>query len=212
MAQLENYDTASPIQIINGLVTTERSGLGKWGPQSRNGLYEFCRDMYGELNYHKACNDDAELTFIEIGAYAGESTIMFSMIADKVIAIDPWRNGYDDDDLSSHILPMEHVFESFLARTKCLDNRCKYKVAKDIEVIDSFKDNTVDAVYVDSIHKLGPCRDTINRWLPKICNNGYMCGHDFCGYWGEVVDAVLESIGVPDKVFKDGSWYKKIHK
>lgn len=144
---------------------------------------------------------------VEIGCYAGETTSIFSMIADEVIAIDPWVNGYDDDDLCSTAFPMKDVEESFNARTVHLGNVTKLKTTSEKVSLNDFP---IDAVYIDAVHKLKPVRDDILRWKNRITQGGYICGHDFTGYWGEVVDAVLETIGLPDVRFKDGSWAKQI--
>lgn len=199
----KNYDPASPIQLINGIVTTERSGIGKWGAQSKEGLIDFCMQL------RKVMPRDFKMA--EIGCYAGESTVAFAMIAGTVYAVDPWKNGYDDDDLSSSIFPMEQVKASFAYRVQGFHNICIIPDTSESDC-EKTRDEFLDFVYLDAIHKIGPMRDDINRWLPKIKDGGYIGGHDFCGYWGEVVDAVLETVGLPDFRTKDGSWYKQIRR
>lgn len=198
----KNYDPASPIQIINDLVTTERSGLGKWGLQSRTGLIDFCQWMRVTLPQGMS-------RVVEVGAYAGESTCMFALVCDELIVVDPWVNGYDKDDLTSQAFPMSNVKYSFDERIKGFKN---IKVRKETseEAAKKIEDGSRDLVYLDAIHKIGEVRDDIVRWIPKIRKGGYIAGHDFCGFWGEVVDAVLETVGLPDERFKDGSWVKKI--
>lgn len=197
----KNYDDASPIQLIEGIVTTERSGLGTWGAQSQEGLMDFCDTMKTKL--------PPNFTMVEIGCYAGESTQLFSQYAGKVYAVDPWVNGYDEEDLSSGIYKMSLVETSFDIRTAECTNVHKLKMT-DEEAEKWFKDEKVDLIYYDAVHKLGPARAALKRWLPHIKNGGYIAGHDFCGYWGEVVDAVLEAIGLPHIRTKDGSWAKKV--
>ena len=203
MSDRENYNEPSPIRIIDGLVTTERSGLGKWGEQSKNGLSRFCNILKKLL--HK------NFTMIEIGSYAGESTIEFAKIAGKVYAVDPWVNGYDPNDLSSSAFDMSIVEKSFNKRTEKYSNIRKLKMtSKTAE--KWFKNEKVDIVYIDAIHKIAAVRDDINRWKRHINHFGFIAGHDFCGYWGEVVDAILETIGLPDYRTKDGSWMKLIER
>ncbi len=197
----KNYDPASPIQLINDIVTTERSGIGKWGLQSKEGLLDFCFWLRSVM--------PKGFSMAEVGCYAGESTVAFAMIAGNVYAIDPWKNGYDDDDLSSSIFPMELVEASFAHRIQGFHNIYPVVATSERAALET-QDGSLDVVYLDAIHKLGPMRDDINRWLPKIKKGGYIAGHDFCGYWGEVVDAILETIGLPDIRFKDGSWAKHI--
>ena len=42
----------------------------------------------------------SNLTMVEIGSYAGESTEIFAFNKkfERVYAVDPWENGYDDED------------------------------------------------------------------------------------------------------------------
>jgi hypothetical protein len=72
-------------------------------------------------------------------------------------------------------------------------------------------DRTLDFVYIDSIHSFGHvCRD-IDLWLPKIRPNGLIGGHDYSpGEWPGVVKAVKVKFGVPDEVFSDTSWVKRV--
>ncbi len=202
MPQLDNYNEASPIQLINGIVTTERSGLGPWGKDSQKGFYEFCLWIGRRLSRPS--------TIVEIGCYAGESTKSFALIGDNIIAVDPWINGYDDNDLSSYCINMNTVEHSFDVRTLNISNITKV-VDTSINYCARTQNNSVDLVYLDAIHKLIHSRNDILRWIPKIKPGGYISGHDFCGYWGEVVDAVLETVGLPDVRFKDGSWAKQIN-
>lgn len=200
MPRRDNYDGASPIQMIGDLVTTERTGIGQWGLQSRKGLLEFCRWMREVI---------PNARIAEIGCYAGESTSAFGLVADEVVAIDPWVNGYDKDDLSSEAIPMTSVEYSFDQRIKGYNNIKKYKMTSE-EAVKLFEIESFDLVYIDAIHKIGPCRADIERWIDMVRPNGYIAGHDFCGYWGEVVDAVLETVGLPDVRFCDGSWAKML--
>jgi hypothetical protein len=200
---MKNYDPASPIQNINGLITTERSGLGKWGPKSRAGLIEFCQWMRVKLPQGMS-------RVVEVGAYAGESSCLFAMVCDELVVVDPWVNGYDKDDLSSHAHPMIDVMSSFNQRMSGFRN-VKVRRETSEEAAKWISDGSCDLVYLDAIHKIGEVRDDINRWIPKLRKGGYIAGHDFDGYWGEVVNAVLETVGVPDVRFRDGSWAKKIN-
>lgn len=197
----KGYDPASPIQVINGLVTTERSGIGKWGAQSHEGFLEYCRIM-SRLTPENSI-------VAEVGCYAGESTLVFSHCFGRVFAIDPWENGYDDDDLCSHAIPMGLVEASFDKRMQYSTNMKKLKMTSE-EAAAGMDDGCLDLVYVDAIHKIGDARDDYLRWIKKIRKGGYIGGHDFCGFWGEVVDAVLEAVGLPDIRTKDGSWAKQI--
>jgi hypothetical protein len=72
-------------------------------------------------------------------------------------------------------------------------------------------DKTLDFVYIDSIHSFRHvCRD-IDLWLPKIRPNGLIGGHDYASKeWPGVVRAVNLKLGIPDEVFSDTSWVKRV--
>lgn len=185
------------------LIRTERSGSGKYGHQSAKGLFEFCSHLRNIL--------PKDFTMAEIGCYAGESTLLFCYSAGKVYAIDPWVNGYDDTDASSFLHDMSIVKKSFDIRTKHCTNLITC-INTSEEEAKLHLDNSFDFVYIDAHHSYESCKNDIITWLPKIKTDGYIGGHDFCGRWGKIVDAVLETIGLPDFRTQDGSWLKKVSK
>jgi len=182
-----------PIQIINGLITTERGVLES---STRKGLQQLANTMV-DLGY-TSC--------VEIGAYAGEGTEIFAEVFDTVTVIDPWKNGYDKEDLSSEMYDMELVYKSYCKRTEKFDNIIEYDTSD--QCIKDTPDSSIDFVYIDAIHKCGPVKDELWKWLRKITPDGAIGGHDFTGYWGEVVDAIIDTIGLPEYIFEDKSWVK----
>lgn len=69
-------------------------------------LIAFCKEI-----------SDIPISFlVEIGSYVGDSTKVFAMNFDKVVAIDPWENGYDDSDASSYRYSMTVVESQFDSR------------------------------------------------------------------------------------------------
>lgn len=141
---------------------------------------------------------------VELGCYVGDSTEIFAKHFDIVHAVDPWVNGYDDNDAASfqHIMAkIEAQFDEMAAKYKSI---VKYKMTSE-EALDAFKDQSVDLVYVDALHTYRGARDDIARYLPKIRPGGWLCGHDYQQRFAGVIKAVDEA-GGPDKVFKDTSW------
>lgn len=183
-----------PIKVINGLITTER---GIPTSITHQGLKDLC----------ELVTDKDTGTAIEIGAYAGEGTVILAERFERVITIDPWINGYDNEDASSHMFNMDDVKKSFLKRIEPFDNIIPIS-GTSADALGMFEDNSIELVYIDAIHRCGPVKNEIWNWLRKVKNDGIIGGHDFCGYWGEVVDAVIDTIGLPEDIFKDKSWIK----
>jgi len=161
-------------------------------------------------------------TLVEIGSYIGESTIEFARHFDEVYAVDAWQWGgestamsepyhADQDGVRKFVdIPLCHMVEKeFDENIKSIPNIKKIK-AFDYDVVDDFKDASLDAVYIDSEHSYRCVMDTYRRWMPKLKSGGYLSGHDYMRVWPGVVRAVDEisvELGMPPKTYVDGSWH-----
>lgn len=177
-----------------------------------NGLDQLCTDCL--------TRDDL---VVELGSYTGESTCVFARHCLKVFAVDPWANTYKEliyagcnsKEVSAYIdrtgVPdMSCVEARFDERTSKHANVCKIKATEESALL-TFSDNSIDLVYIDSIHTFEAVTDAINRWTPKLKPGGYLAGHDFDrNVWPGVVKAVLESVGNPMRVYADTSWLVKL--
>ena len=77
------------------------------------------------------------------------------------------------------------------------------------EISNLFKDNSYDFIYIDADHKYESVIKDVELYLPKLKKGGIIGGHDYCPYiWPDVVRAVDETIGKPDSVTWDTSWFK----
>lgn len=164
-------------------------------------------------------NMQSNMVVVEIGVFAGESTLILARHASRVYAIDPWCESYareilqgcsegsvKDYILSRGIPPMEQIERLFDQRLNDIENVEKLK-GYDEAMLPLFPDNSIDLVYIDSIHTYEAVKSTIKRWLVKLRPNGIMAGHDYClVHWRGVADAVDEAFGKPDQIFADTSW------
>jgi predicted O-methyltransferase YrrM len=155
-------------------------------------------------------------TVVEIGAYAGESTLILSKYFSSVVAIDPWTwesgeelwEGFTGDE-TRNMPKCESVEEAFDANIQFIPNITKMK-AFDYDVVGQFDDESLAVVYIDSIHTYESVIATAKRWMPKIEKGGYLAGHDFSPSWPGVVRAVDEisvELGIQPKTYVDGSWH-----
>ena len=142
---------------------------------------------------------------IEIGSYQGESMEMFvgSGSVDTIVCIDPWKNGYDSNDIasSSDMVEVESMFD------KRADNARKTtKVIKHKGTIDTFLQSEefkqieckVDLVYIDGCHTYESCKHDIEICMKFIKPRFVIAGHDYVEQWSGVMQAVDESFGKPD--------------
>lgn len=157
------------------------------------------------------CDKDCRnLRLLEIGSYTGESTIVFAERFGEVIAIDPFLNNYDPNDAACKHADFSDVYNKFLERTKDFTNIKLIKKKSD-DAIEDLKDEKFDIVYIDGMHTYEQVLKDINNYIKIINPGGFISGHDYTPqYWPGVVKAVNETIGIPEKVFQDTSWIKKI--
>lgn len=183
------------MEIRNSLYTMRHS-------EYVNGLI----DLINYINYDKPTN---QLTMIEIGSYAGESTSIFASRFKQVISIDPFINDYDPNDITCQHLELEKVYEVFKNTISSYSNIIHIRKISD-NAINDLKNQKVDFVYIDGLHTYDQVKKDIINYAPLINSNGFIGGHDYHPNWKGVVDGIEEILGIPDKIFGDTSWIKKI--
>lgn len=175
------------------------------------------RSKRGENGLHQLLDNinGNNLVLVEIGSYAGESARIFAQ-SNKfktIICIDPWKNGYDDNDQasSSNMMLVEQKFDKTILPFK---NILKFKgTLNDFIQSNMYYEynGKIDIVYIDANHTYDGCKTDIllcQKYLaPKIA----YAGHDYNSqrHTG-VKKAVDEIFKQPTKVFIDKSWLKII--
>ena len=148
------------------------------------------------------------IKMVEVGSYAGASADMFAQ-ADKIgriWCIDPWKPGYDPNDVasSSDFNEVEAAFDKVMEKHNGKIHKFK-GVLKEFQ--SRFPNNVPDFIYIDGCHTYEGCKSDIEtallwKGIPIIG------GHDYAGWLPEVIRAVDEVLGKPTKTFPDGSWVK----
>ena len=166
------------------------------------------QDLIDYINkYYRHTN---EMKMIEIGSYAGESTMMFANNFNKVISIDPYLNDYDLNDDACHHMDLTSVYLIFLNNIESYKNIVNIRKTSD-EAVFEIPNDFVDFVYIDGLHTYEQVKKDIANYLPKIKNGGFIGGHDYHVNWKGVMDAVNENFKV-DAIFSDSSWIVQINK
>jgi len=163
--------------------------------QSIKGLKEMLRYIRG-----------TNKVMAEVGCYAGEATRIFSNWCKKVIAIDPWQEIVIDGKLryKDKMFDVERAFDDVMKASE-KQNIIKMKMTS-VEAVEKIEDNILDFVYIDGRHSYkAVCQDN-EIWAPKVRVGGWICGHDFTDKHDPVREAVLDTLGKPEKVFREGSW------
>lgn len=128
---------------------------------------------------------DMNLT-VEIGTFAGENAVIMSEYFKKIYTIDPWQNGYDQNDLASSI-DFNEVEKAFKNRTININNIIHIKKTGE-EALNDFENESLDFVYIDGNHQEAAVIKDINSWRLKVKKNGIIAGHDLS--WSSVQNAI----------------------
>ena len=126
----------------------------------------------------------------------------------EVMAVDPWLNGYDINDVASQQCPMKFVFEAFQERVSPFKN-VLYSRGKSLDALQFFKDGELDFIYIDGDHRYEGVLADLKGWRKKLKEGGILAGHDWS--WQSVKKALLEEIGQKDyTLFQGDSWAIKL--
>lgn len=167
---------------------------------SRNGLIDM-------INYLASIANLQEMILVEIGSYTGISTALFCQHFKKVIAIDPWLSGIGE---INDKVDMNEVYDKFVLRMMKYENLTVLKHFAQ-EVVDNFDNSTFDVIYIDGSHTYENVKRDIQQWRNKVKKGGFITGHDYWpGRFDGVIQAVNETVGKPEKIFKDTSWIVRV--
>lgn len=155
------------------------------------GLKNFIRDV-----------GTSATVMVEVGSYAGESAELFAAVVKEIICIDPWN-------LSPDMLYAAEAEAQFNMRIAPFFNVVKMKGFSE-DVSRFFKPDSFDLVYIDANHDYDHIHADILAWMPLVKDGGHIGGHDYAPAFPGVPRAVNELIGMPDTIYRDSSWVKKI--
>ena len=166
------------------------------------GLIDLCEDMRN--NFGGSLKDK---TMIEIGAYAGDSTFVFSRYFGSVIVIDPFDKIYlDQDKPLKEYASMGEVEAYFRNKISDRNNVELMKMTSD-EAIYNFEQESIDFVYIDGLHTYEQITKDIENYFPFVKEMGFIGGHDYTDEWKATKEAVIEKF--PESqiaVYQDTSW------
>jgi len=140
---------------------------------------------------------------VEVGTFSGENAVVMAQYFKSVVTVDPWANGYDNDDHASNA-NMAEVEKKYFDRIKDLKNISHLKLTS-LDASSEFEDASLDFVYLDGDHQTDAVVLDIDAWKPKIRKGGILAGHDI--NMEKVYNAVSQRLnGVVARLFKDSSW------
>jgi predicted O-methyltransferase YrrM len=146
----------------------------------------------------------------EIGSYAGESTEIFAQHFNHIIAIDPFLDDYDPNDVTCSFMSLPKVYDTFKATIDKYSNITHIRRTSD-KACKQIQDNSLDFVYIDGLHTYDQVKKDIKNYYSKIKDGGFIGGHDYAPAWQGVMDAINENFKV-EQTFSDTSWIVRIKK
>ncbi|MFA6000086.1 MAG: class I SAM-dependent methyltransferase [Candidatus Paceibacterota bacterium] len=152
---------------------------------------------------------------VEIGSYAGHSSLIFANHVKHISCVDPWL---DQDwckiykitpkDLGAFwSFPMSEVEKEFDNKMSAFKNFTKLKMTSK-EASKLYNNESLDFVYIDGLHTYDAVKEDFSLWYPKIKKTGYIGGHDF--QYPPVKKAIIDCLGQPKEIFIDFSWIIKV--
>lgn len=147
--------------------------------------------------------------FVELGAWLGKST---SFIVTEFLNRNRKINFFSIDnfegitnyslelekkiyyDFEENFFDLKNIYDLYLRNTNHLRNY--YTTLKSDSSLASlkFKDNSIDAIFIDAGHSYESVKKDIDYWLPKMKNGSVIAGHDY--HWDSVKKAVNESFSI----------------
>lgn len=143
---------------------------------------------------------------IEVGSYAGDSTLMFSLFFGEILSIDPH---YPDNVNHTRHEDVMHDFTNNIFGRNIKAMVCTSDEAFSNPDLRALLPEWVSMAYIDGNHNIEYVRRDIKNLWPLICEGGFLCGHDYglvMGGQDGVEPAVKEAFGHADRVYVDGSW------
>lgn len=150
------------------------------------------------------------ISMIEIGCYAGESTKMFleSGKISKLYAIDPYFENYDPLDPYAMAYKMSDVKQSFIENVVNKYSQVEFLNVTSEEAMNKFQEKSLDFIYIDANHQYEFVKKDL-EFKKFIKDGGIIAGHDYISHAG-VKRAVDEVLGIPHSVYADWSWLVKL--
>jgi hypothetical protein len=149
-------------------------------------------------------------TFVEVGVYNGDNILKLAKRFPNVnfIGIDPYFDGeYNERYELRNKFYWDEKYKNILNKANKLGN-VKIIRKQSIEASFEFDKESVDIVFIDSIHTHKDCKDDINHWFKVVKPNGILSGHDYSTRFFGVIMAVNELLGVDNvRIGDDSTWF-----
>lgn len=128
------------------------------------------------------------ISICEIGCWDGETTITYMPIIKELkgsATVIDWFKG--NIDIDSHHCHGYHPNKRESTKKRFIDNIGETYLpyisiiegnSQDKQILNKIPEKTFDIVFIDASHKYQDVKNDIINYLPKVKDNGIICGHD----------------------------------
>lgn len=146
--------------------------------------------------------------FVEIGSWKGKSSSYMAVEianSEKSIqfdCIDPWPNWKPEGEYFE--TTCENLYETFLTNIEPVKDYLNPIRATSMEVVNQYKDESIDFVFIDGNHEYEYVFNDIKHWISKIKSGGVLSGHDY--HYPPVIKAVSDN-NLENIISREGCWF-----
>lgn len=179
-------------------------------------------------------NKKNNMNIAEIGVFDGNTTKNYLNILKEVngtlYAVDWFHGNENVEGYHSFNSNNENTYKLFLESIYGFENYIKILKGKTSEKILEIPDKSLDICFIDADHRYLNVKKDIELCLPKMKDNGIICGHDFEGFhfmpFSEkeleldtsrnchpgVIQAVYEYFNKDIEILPECIWLKRLRK
>lgn len=181
--------------------------------QNIDGWFDF-ESTYKEMVEN--ANNNAH--FVEVGAWLGKSASYMAVeIANsgkniKFDVVDTWEGSINEIAHKDSISKLDTtLYDAFLNNISPVNKYITPIKGLSENIADLYTDESLDFVFLDASHDYEFIKKDIEKWFPKIKNNGVIAGHDYneIGTEGVVWDGVVRAVN--EYFDKDNIIVRKVH-
>jgi SAM-dependent methyltransferase len=148
---------------------------------------------------------------VEVGAWAGHSTLILAELGYTVFAVDHWQGGEGDRiQAIAQLIGIDKGFKTFCENMGTSLLSTVFPLRGSSELIASVwpRNRPIDLCFIDADHRYNSALQDIQIWTRLMRKGGLMIGHDYSDFFPGVVLAV-EDTG-PFQQAGDSIWYRRI--
>lgn len=154
---------------------------------------------------------ESELRAIEVGSWAGATTILLSDLGFHVYAVDHWCGSDRLEDVANEMGGSPAVFRLFCSNMGDRLFRSVTPLWMESRLAAAIWPASlkVDLMYIDGDHTYHGAREDILAWTPKVRHGGILAGHDFLPDTFPGVVRAVEETGKADRIGYS-VWWRRV--